>query len=522
MRHRQTFSTTALLAYFTLLLAIGLGGCTVSMDSPVVAASYIATPTPFPTATPTAIPTATPTASPTPQASDVNTQTEGEAEIPERSDSEEEGDEQGTPASVTATRLNVRSGPGISYLRLGQLQNGDEVRVLERSEDGDWYRVCCLEDRTTAGWVAGSFLALDSVETELKTPIGEESTVPGIEDLAAGEIPDASQLWEYTVNLAFAHLPEQSFSYPPQSNINPLTGLEVTEERLGQRAVAVCIPSDLQARPQSGLSQADVVYEYLVDGELITRMTGIFFGESVPLIGPIRSARLINFYLGYMYNAGTMCSGASDYIRGLLRDMADFPFFDIDLDNTHGLLPYSFLVGNGLTRFHTSTDGIHSWLADTSREQPINLQGFEFGAPLEGGVPVSRLQIPFSATTSSNVEFRYFPETGQYLRYVGGAPHIDRNNDYQIAPQNIIVQYVTHATTFLVEDALGSRSLDHDVFGSGPAFIFRNGLMYEGTWHTGHLGQLVKFRTSDGRAIPLSPGRTWFALVPANYQLTTE
>ncbi len=467
----------------------------------------------------------TPIPTPVLQATTVETQTEGEAEVAPETDRESPGGAESghaPVASVTAHILNVRDGPGTTYRVLGKLPQAAAVQIREPSANGTWYRICCLADGATEGWVAGAYLDFAAAVPEPSSPPSAIPFVPDAVDLSDARIPDAHTLWDITVTMAFDHLPENRFSYPPQSNLNPLTGLPISAERLRQRAVAVCIPSDVQARPQAGLAQADVVYEYLVDGDLVTRMTAIFFGEDVPLIGPIRSARLVNFYLGNMYNAGTMCSGASDHIRRLLRDMADFPYFDIDLDNSHGLLPYSFLVGHGLTRFHTSTDGIRSWLADTGREQPMDLQSLEFGAPPAGGTPVSHIRIPYSAVTDATVDFRYYPEASQYLRFVGDEPHLDRNGHYQIAPQNVIVQYVPHASTFLVEDALGSRSLDHDLFGSGTAYIFRNGLMYEGTWHTGALGQLVKFRTADGRTIPLSPGRSWIALVPDSYRLTIE
>ena len=301
-----------------LMMAVALGGCTVTSIAPVVEAADIVEPTPAP--------------APTPQAETVVTQTEGEAEANQEPDSDNQGEIEdsggghGRWASVTAKLLNVRSGPGITYLVLGRLNHSDKVQVLEPSEDSTWYRICCLSDGATQGWTSGAYLTFAA--EPLAPPQSPPSNIPFVPDsmdLSDAQIPDVHTLWDMTMRMAFGHLPEHRFSYPPQANINPLTGLPVSTARLGQRAVAVCIPSDLQARPQSGLSQADVVYEYLVDGELVTRMTGIFWGEDVPLIGPIRSARLINFYLGHMYNAGTMCSGASDHIRRLLRDMADFP-----------------------------------------------------------------------------------------------------------------------------------------------------------------------------------------------------
>lgn len=424
---------------------------------------------------------------------------------------------------VNAGVLNVRSGPGTDHAVLGQIQQNFETVLLEVNAAGTWWRICCLADGITTGWVRSTYLDMEiASHVSLPASVLTATPVPQPTPTPALLVPsNPHDLWEITVAMALNNLPEQRYSHPP-TNTSPLTGLPVASERLFQRALAVCIPSDVQAQPQSGLIQADIVYEYLVDGDQITRMTGIFYGEDAPIIGPIRSARLINFYLGYLYSAATMCSGASDQIRRLLREVAEFPFFDIDLDNPNGTLPYSFLIGSGLTRYHTHTLGLRRWLQDTLREQPMDLQGFLFGEPAAGGTPVSYLYIPYPIVSSAWVEFRYRPDSGQYLRFVGGKPHVDRNTSFQLAPQNVIVQYVPHTTTYLVEDALGSLSLDQNIFGSGRALVFRDGYMYEGTWSTDSLGQLPRFQMQDGQDIPLRPGRTWIAMVPEGYRVTVE
>ncbi len=496
-----------------LLLVIGLAssGCVVVAPvdgqfptEPMLVPTFTATPLPEAAASaeeaePEAVPTATPTPLPTPTASSV--------------------DEGLGTGSVTAQNLNMRSGPGLGYAILGQLHRDDAVTLLERSGDqGVWWRVCCLADQVTDGWVSGDYLnvSLTATPTEgavVSTPVPWPSP---------GENLSRAELREITIQIAMGNLPDFRYSHAPTAPINPLTGLQVAPQRLQQRPLAVCIPSDVSARPQSGLSQADVVYEYLVDGNQITRMTGIFYGEDIPLIGPIRSARLINFYLGYQFNAATMCSGASDYIRVLLREVSEFPFFDIDLDNPNAILPYSLVLGSGLTRFHTNTQGMRRWLQDTLWEQPIDLAGFQFGEAPASLTPAAYIYIPYPTVSSAWVEFRYDPASGQYLRSVGGQPHLDRNGDVQIAPHNVIVQYVPHVRTALIEDALGSRSIDQNIFGSGRAIVFRDGFMYEGTWTSDVLGRMPRFQTTEGVDIPLRPGRTWIALLPAGYQVTTQ
>ncbi len=421
-------------------------------------------------------------------------------------------------ASVIVPNLNVRSGPGLGYAVLGQLHQGNEVDLLERSQDQSWWRVCCLADQVTAGWTSGDYLDLRLTAEPIEaTPAATPRTWPSLD-----QNPSRADLKEATVQITMDNLPDFRYSHPATASVNPLTGLPIDPQRLTQRPLAVCIPADVSARPQSGLSRADVVYEYLVDGDQITRMTGIFFGDDVPLIGPIRSARIINFYLGYQFNAATMCSGASDFIRVLLREVSEFPFFDIDLDNPNGILPYSLVLDSGLTRFHTNTQGMRRWLQDSFREQPIDLVGFQFGEAPASPTAATYLYIPYPRVSSAWVEFSYDPASGRYLRAVGGNPHLDRNGNVQIAPHNVIIQYVPHTRTSLVEDALGSRSLDQNIFGSGRAIVFRDGLMYEGTWTLDVLGRMPRFKTADGLDVPLRPGRTWIALLPEGYQVTTR
>ena len=428
--------------------------------------------------------------------------------------------------AVNVPVLNLRDGPDLTYRILGTLQMAQIVSLLDRNRDGSWWLVCCLVDGVTSGWVWWEYLDFDlQIQHEVAgvLPVPTPSPVPTpTPTLAVNMFPSREELWEMTVTNTLGNLPDQRYSFPPTTNLNPLTGLPIAEERLAQRPLAVCIPSDVQARPQKGLSNADVVYEYLVDGNQYTRMTAIFYGQDAPLIGPIRSARLVNVYLGYLYNAATMCSGASDFIRRLLREMAEFPFFDIDLDNPNAILPYSLVIDSGLTRFHTTTQGMRTWLDDTSKELAMDLQGFQFGEPPPGHQPASYVKIPYPSVSSAWVEFYYDPGTGRYLRHMGGVPHLDKNSGAQLAVENVVVQYVPHVSTLLIEDSLGSRSLDQNIFGTGRAVVFRDGRMYEGTWTTDALGKLPTFHAGDSGSITLRPGQTWIALVPEGYLLTVN
>ncbi|MEZ4558385.1 MAG: DUF3048 C-terminal domain-containing protein [Caldilineaceae bacterium] len=275
-------------------------------------------------------------------------------------------------------------------------------------------------------------------------------------------------------------------------------------------------------RPQFGISQADVMYEYLMEGFGITRFSGVFYGDTVAQIGPVRSARLVNYYLGALYNAGLLCSGASDPVRYTLKHEAPFPYLDIDLDDPSNAR-YSASVGSDYrTRLRTSTDGYVRWLGDWGVQQPAAVRGFTFGATPAGGAPATSIQIPYPAATGSNVGYTYAPESGRYLRTLGGAPHLDGNSGAQVGVENVIVQVVPHQVTDIVEDSLGSLSIRLNLFGSGRAIVLRDGQAFEGTWQSNSRGDTPRFFDAGGNEIPLKPGRTWISIVPPDYPITFQ
>src|SRR5258708_31475760 len=104
------------------------------------------------------------------------------------------------------------------------------------------------------------------------------------------------------------------FNFP--TNVNPLTGLAVDDPTLLKRrplAVKISNAPPL-VRPHAGIGDADLVFEHLTEGRL-TRFTGVFWTHSPPLVGSIRSARLIDLEIAQMYDAIFAFSGASGGVR---------------------------------------------------------------------------------------------------------------------------------------------------------------------------------------------------------------
>jgi hypothetical protein len=115
------------------------------------------------------------------------------------------------------------------------------------------------------------------------------------------------------------------------------------------------------------------------------------------------------------------------------------------------------------------------------------------------------------------VDYRYQPESGDYLRWDGGDPHLDATSGEQISVTNVIVVYANHVDAGFYEDypRTNHPSVQIQLWGTGPAVIFRDGLAYEGLWARPNRDDMIVFRDPTGQVpIPLKPGNTWIQLVP--------
>ncbi len=467
------------------------------IPEPAPTATDLPQTSPTPTKLPTAAPTATPTQTPEPM------------------------------GVVSGDVVNVREGPSTAYPVLGQVRAGDEVEIQGRNSEGTWWQICCVgggaQGEGQVGWMSAEFVdAGFSAEAGLAIPVAEAPPVPT--PAPAAPVVTGSSGGDQSAALLAAPasgLPGPG-GFPGPGDTNPLTGLPLSGENQNRRPAVVCINNDFAARPQYGLAQADVAYDYLMEGFSITRFSAVYYGDDADRIGPVRSARLINYYLGALYDAGLLCSGASDRVRYILKNDAPFPYLDIDLDDPNNSRYSSSLGSDYRTRLQTSTAGLRAFLTNTGTQRAPSLRGFTFGEVPGGGAPASQINIPFPSVTGSQVAYTYDVGSGRFLRFLGGIAHVDGATGAQLGFDNVVVQYVPHETTDIVEDSLGSKSIRLNLFGGGRAIVFRDGLAFEGAWRSDSRGDTPRFFANDGREIPLKPGKTWISVVPLNYSIAYQ
>lgn len=309
-------------------------------------------------------------------------------------------------------------------------------------------------------------------------------------------------------------------------NRNLLTGELVTDTAVLQRRPIAIKVSNSPAeftRPQAGLSQADLVFEHVTEGA-ITRFTAIFYGHTPPVVGPVRSARLIDLEIPAMYDAAFAFSGASsgadgvynrlgaaDFRRRLLRNIAgEGGFFRSDEEKPweHRLYAVPAELWQRLAQRSLNTPPVLPVLMAFSSEPPT------------GGAPATTVTINYRDWTV--VEWVYEAENGRYWRSADGETAVDANDQQPISAANVVIIYARHQQVLSicesqVGDVCQAFSTEIQIWGQGDAIILRDGQQFSGVWRRERREHMLTFYDRDGAPIPLKVGNTWFQVVPIHY-----
>ena len=339
----------------------------------------------------------------------------------------------------------------------------------------------------------------------------------------------------------FAPFPPKPIPSRP-SNINPLTGLAADPAALQRRPILARIGNDQKVREsfwQAGLNSADIVFEELIDilgaQYANTRYTAVFLSNDPPLIGPIRSGRIINFQLVPMLDGALSHAGASNGTRWLFSQS---PM--TNLDEFFNQPAYCYIQSHGYQgRLYTTVPRLRQWLTQKGWEAPVQLYGFNFADPAPSGQPITSIgfnKAPWPSWDAA--QWTYAPASGKYLRSATGAPVMDTTfpvtakwgngadcvpsgsqTQSQVNTANVVVLYATHEKTDIIEDSNNAVSVHVILTGQGDATFFRDGVMVNGKWQRRTEQEFFNLTDAAGNPYSLKPGNTFFEIVPIGYKM---
>ena len=298
-------------------------------------------------------------------------------------------------------------------------------------------------------------------------------------------------------------------------NINILSGLELSDEVLNSRPVAVMIENSPDSRPQSGLINADIVFE-VVDEYGITRYVAVFSSKDAEIMGPVRSARIYYAEIARsfdpIYSFWGTYPDAYQAIMNLDMDVLDA--------NSDAYVPYT---NSGWRDKSRSDVTEHTTFMSTIG---IKEDAEEFGYSLEGGQSplnfkidavesergsISDIVVDFSQN-KYRVDFKFDSELNKYFKSTAGEPHIDFESKDQLSVNNVIVLMTDidgpiDQYGHMVVRTTGSHEL-------GEAYFFMDGNVVEGTWGRTTAFDPFEFKDKDGNTVLFNRGSTWICLLP--------
>ena len=285
----------------------------------------------------------------------------------------------------------------------------------------------------------------------------------------------------------------------------PLTDVEPKDEAaLDRPALAVKIENNPIAYPLSGLEDAEVVYEELVEGG-ITRFMAIYHCTDSGQAGPVRSARLVDPAIMKPYTNILAFAGANDIVDQALVE-AELVLL------TEGTNGFERIPREGITSEHTlylDTRPVRKEGQKEYEEAPAEI--FKFGDLPDGAKKTTTVNIEFSGAT----HVRYDWDGKQWLRFDREAALLDDSGE-QIAVDNVLIEEHDIKLSTEIVDTAGNPSVEiSDQTGSGRAVLFRDGRAITGTWKRDSIDDPVVFEMKNGDQMELKRGTTWIELVPS-------
>lgn len=338
----------------------------------------------------------------------------------------------------------------------------------------------------------------------------------------------------------------------PKNQACPLNGEMYTKTEADawakKRPLAVMIENSPDARPQSGISKADVVFEAVAEGG-VTRFMGLFYcavQAQDTTLAPVRSARtyFVDWASGfnrplYVHVGGANLPGPAN----ALGQIADYGWA-LENDLNQFSIGYPTFVRNAARldkevatehTMETTTEKLwavgeeRGWtnMSPELREGRTTLPasdwnagytGWNFNSEVVQNGSINSVAYDFwTGYNQYSVKWAYDSASHRYKRFLAGEPHLDLNTGKQIEASTVVVLLTTEKGPI---DEL--KHMLYKTTGSGKAMIYANGQEISATWSKKTREDELQFTDSKGKPVALQPGMVWISVVDDSTTINTS
>ncbi len=340
----------------------------------------------------------------------------------------------------------------------------------------------------------------------------------------------------------------------PKTEACPINGQMMTKTQkdkwVTRRPLGIMIENHVEARPQSGISSADVVYEAVAEGG-ITRFLSIFYCQDAPFVGPVRSAR-VHFmtmlreygeYPLYGHVGGANCdaetgsgcaNGAKADALGIIRKLG----WDSYNDMNQFAVPFPYYwrdyerLPNVATEHTVYSSTAKLWdYAKTKRlltnvdEEGVSwdktFESWKFADDAkvsERGI-TNKIQFGFWTNLANDfsVIWNYNKTNNTYARVDGGKPHLDKNTGKQLEAKNIVIVFAKESAA---NDGYEGGHILYGLTGTGDAIVFQNGNAIKATWKKADPETRMKWYDENDKEITIVRGKVFVEILPIGNKVT--
>lgn len=265
--------------------------------------------------------------------------------------------------------------------------------------------------------------------------------------------------------------------------------------------LAVKIDNVVQARPPTGLTDADIVYILPVEGGL-SRILAVFSSHLPRIIGPVRSAREDDIELLQQFGRPAYAySGAQSHLLPVVHQARI-------VDLYAGIVGGYFRGPNRIAPHNLYAD-TGKLLAEARGASVAHDIGFRFGPPPPGGRRTAAFSVAYPAASFT---FTWSARKARWLVSMDGSP-AGTTDDSQLAAPTVVIQYTTVRTSRFHEQGVPPPYAEST--GSGTAVVLRNGQAYDARWSRPQADGGTSFTTASGRPMTFATGPVWIVLTAA-------